>query len=102
MQPLKQFKQDPNAKLDYSLDWGADGNGWLAAGDTIAASSWTVTSEPAGGGSLVLYSASFDDTGTTVRVRGGAVGETYQITNHITTAAGLEDDRTIEITIEEQ
>lgn len=101
MQPAKQFKKDPDAVLDYGFDWGADGNGWLNEGDTIATSTWSLTHED-DDGELVVDSDSKDDETTAAVVSGGTLGRTYWLTNHIVTAAGLEDDRTIEITIQER
>lgn len=105
MEPLKQFKKDPQAVLDYGIDWGADGRGWLPEGDTISASSWTITGKDGaelGAGPLVQDSDTHDASTTTVWLSGGTVGETYDVTNHITTAAGRQDDRTIRITVQEQ
>lgn len=85
------FHKDPEAVLDYSIDWTA----WLD-GDTISVSAWTV---PAG---ITQDSASASTTGTTIWLSGGAAGETYTLVNHITTAAGREDDRTIRIKVREK
>ena len=38
--------KDPDAVLDYSIDWGAD---YLAAGELLAASGWSVVPDEAGG-----------------------------------------------------
>lgn len=83
--------KDPDAVLDYGLTWTA----WLA-GDTITASEWT---EPDG---ISVDSDTHDDTSTTVWLSGGTVGQTYELTNHVTTAAGRQDDRTISITVQER
>lgn len=80
------FIKDPQAKLDYAVDWSA----WLDEDDdTIGQSDWTVP------GGLTEVSASTTGTLATVWLSGGVVGEVYEVVNHIVTAAGREDDRTI-------
>ena len=83
-----RFLKDPNAVLDYVVDWTT----WLN-GDTIATILWTV---PAG---ITQDSESESTTSATVWLSGGTVGETYQLVNRITTAGGRTEDRTIRITI---
>jgi len=88
------FVKDPNAILDYYVDWTA----WLA-GDTIVASSWCVM--PA---SLAVDSDAImvGLKKTVVWLSGGVAGATYQAVNHIETASGREDDRTIMIKVEDK
>jgi len=81
-----RFIKDPEAVLDYEIDWSL----WLS-GDTITESSWTVES------GLTKGSDFYTDTTTTVWLSGGTVMTTYLAVNHIVTAAGREDDRTIKI-----
>ncbi len=82
--------KDPQAVLDYALDWGAQ---WLGT-DTITTSEWTVTGPDT---DLKVDSSSFTDGVATVWISGGTLGETYSLTNHIVTSEGREDDRTIEV-----
>jgi len=84
------FIKDPEAVLDYEVDWST----WLGA-DTISTSTWVV---PAG---LTEDSSSNTTTTATIVVSGGSVGS-YTATNRITTAAGLTDDRTITIQVRER
>jgi len=95
-----QLTKDPGAVLNYGFDW-ADGGandgatsdtGWLQS-DTITASTWAVS----GGTSLAIDSDTSDTTTTTVVLSGGTANETYTVTNHITTAAGYEDERSIQV-----
>lgn len=81
--------KDPNATLDYGFDWSE----WLATGDTISSSDWTV---PAG---LTEVSASNTTTTATVFLSGGTAGSSYDVVNRITTANGRTDDRTITIRV---
>ena len=80
------FIKDPQAILDYTVNWET----WLD-GDTISASSWTV---PTG---LTEDSDSNGDSTATVWLSSGTVGKTYEIVNHITTAGGREEDKTLVI-----
>lgn len=86
------YNKDPDAVLDYSVDWAA----WLGA-DTIATSTWPVV--PAG---ITKDSDTNDTTSATIWLSGGTAGQTYQITNRIVTAGGRTDDRTITIQIVEK
>lgn len=87
----KTFVKDPDAVLDYTEDWSE----WMVSGDSIVSSSWTV---PTG---ITKDSDAFTGTETVVWLSGGTVGQVYQLTNHIVTADGREDDRTIAIRIKE-
>ena len=86
-----QFVKDPQAVLDYQVDWSA----WLD-GDTLAASTWSV---PAG---LTKADEDFDDSTATIWLSGGTAGSAYRLTNHITTTAGRQDERSLTITVREK
>ena len=90
---MKGFVKDPDATLDYSIDWSL----WLA-NDTISSSSWVVES----GIDIVPASETFDDTTTRLFLSGGAVGGKYTITNQITTNGSRTDERSFEITVKER
>lgn len=85
------FSKDPNAILDYQIDWSA----WLGS-DTIATSAWTV---PAG---ITKVSDTRTTTTATVWLSGGTVGTSYVLQNRITTAAGRTEDRSITVAVEEK
>lgn len=91
MSTLKTFLKDPDAVLDYTGDWAK----WLGS-DTIATSTWDV---PDG---ITKDSESHTSKQTLIWLSGGTAGESYQLRNHITTAAGRADDRTITIKIKER
>jgi len=82
----------PAATLDYKVDW-VD---WLD-GDTIASSTWLVDDQ-----ALVVESDSNTLTTATAWVSGGVDGLAYVLSNHITTAAGRIDVRSIKISIQDQ
>lgn len=98
---LKKFTKDPEAVLDYTIDWSA----WLAEGDAISA----VTTTPAANASPSSTSAvnvdktSFTTNEITVWCSGGTgvVGQSADVVVHVTTSGGRQDDRTITLTIKE-
>lgn len=90
-----KYTKDPDAVLDYSIDW----SDWLPDTDTITASTYTVVSDAAD--AVVVDDSSFTTTTTTVWLTGGVVGTKYTVTNHITTSAGRQDDRSLTISIKE-
>jgi len=93
---MSHFKKDPQASLDYGFNY----TDWLAVGETITTSTWAST--PAG---LTVGTNSIGTGITVVWLSGGTVGVTYSVTNHVTTTIGSihrEDDRTLEILIEER
>jgi hypothetical protein len=89
-----QFRKDPNATLDYSVDWSR----WLVEDDEITTSSWQFASGSALGTGLDIFSP----TVTTIWLYGGTAGQWYRLTNRITTTAGRADDRTINIFVTER
>ena len=88
--------KDPEASLDYAVDWGSQ---YLDA-DTLAASSWSVVPDEAGG--LAVAASQFDARIATVQVGGGIAGRIYRLINHVTTASGLEDSRSIMLRVEKR
>jgi hypothetical protein len=74
---------DANSQLNWSFDWSK----WLAEGDEITSDSRSIT--PSG--------PEFSGEGTdTVTVLGPLVGgHVYRLTCTVTTAAGLQDERSI-------
>lgn len=91
-----QYLKDPDADLDYRVDWSQ----WLAAGETITGSSWTVPVGITQG--TGPQAPTFDSTSATIWLTGGTDGQAYPITNRVTTSAGRVDDRTITITVRQR
>lgn len=87
-----QVTKDPDAVLDYSVDWET----WLPSGDTLSASDWAVSGPDS---DLVVDSDANSTTAATVWLSGGTLGVTYTVTNRITTAEGRTDDRSIAVQI---
>ena len=88
--------KDPEAVLDYAIDWGAE----YLSGDALAASSWLVSPVEPDGASVA--GSSFDLLVSTVQVAGGRPGRIYRVTNHVTTANGREDSRSIMLRVEKR
>lgn len=85
-------EQDKDSFLSYELDW----SDLLGDADTIATSEW------AGDAALTLNSAAVSGARTSVWVQGGVANRWYAITNTVTTAAGLRDQRTFRLFITDQ
>ena len=86
-----RFAKDPQAVLDYQIDWSA----WLGV-DTIASSTWTV---PTG---ITKTLDTKTTTATTIWLSSGTAGLVYSVVNTIVTAGGRTQDQTIYISIEER
>lgn len=88
--------KDPDAVLDYAIDWSAD----YLGDDVLAGSSWTVEPDEAGG---VSVTASAFDTGVaSVTAAGGLPGRIYRLINHVTMASGRSDSRSIVLRVEKR
>jgi hypothetical protein len=88
--------KDPDAALDYAVDWGAE----YLNGDAIAASSWEVV--PAEAGGVVVAGSAFDAALTTVTATGGIPGRVYQLTNRVCLISGMADSRSIVLRVEKR
>lgn len=86
------YTKDPDAVLDYPFYW----SDWLETGDTIASYVITVAS------GLTLDSDTNTTTAVVVWLSGGTAGTTYTVACRITTADGRTDERTINISVENQ
>jgi hypothetical protein len=90
-----KIDKDPNADLNYSIDWTQ----WLTGSETIASSTWAV--DPKSG--MTMHDAGLDVSNkiATVWLRGGAVGLSYPVTNSITTNSvpPRKDDRSIYVSV---
>lgn len=87
------FKKDPNAVLDYTVDWGP----WLTPMlDTISTATWI----PETG--LTVGTTTKTATTATAYVSGGTAGQILKLTCRITTTGGRTDDRTLTLKIAER
>ena len=86
------YTKDPDARLDYRVDWTL----WLEDAETISTSEWIV---PAG---LTKVDESNATKTATVWLTGGTVGQTYRVTNRVTTNQNRIDDRSIQIDVRDR
>lgn len=92
---MSNYVHDPQSVLDYAVDWTA----WLATGETLTASSWTV---PAGI-TQTTPAPSFTAGGVaTIWMTGGTLNLSYSLVNHITTSAGRQQDQTITLQVRDR
>ena len=90
------YRKDPSAVMPYTINWDAI----IPAGDTIDTA--TATAYVHGSNDTTTTGITVDETTVTARttvttLSSGLDGNDYDITVHITTDAGYEDDRTIHI-----
>jgi hypothetical protein len=86
--------KDPDAVLDYEVDWSAD---YLGT-DVLSASEWSVSpAEPTG---LAVLEQLFDGGLATVKASGGVAGHVYRLTNQVELESGLRDSRSVVIRVE--
>lgn len=82
--------KDPQATLDYTIDWSTDG--WLGT-DTIASVTWAV--DPG----ITVAANSNTLTAATIWLSAGTPEISYTATCHIVTAAGRTDDRSFRVIV---
>ena len=87
--------KDPNAVLDYAIDWGAE---YLATDDLLAESSWSVMPDETDG--VVVAGSAIEDRMTTVQAGGGVSGRLYRLVNRVVTQSGRIDERSIVVRVE--
>ena len=88
--PAGPYYKGPTENLDYGVDWSK----WLATGETISTSAWTVAT------GLVVGTQSNTTTATVVWLSGGTAGAIYTAMNQITTNQGRTAARTLQIVCE--
>jgi hypothetical protein len=87
------FTKDPDAVLDYSVDWSL----WLGE-DQITGSQWILPP----GALLEQVTDTHTATRATIWLRGGEAGKSYVVTNRIVTSGGRTDDRSITVRVEDR
>ena len=88
--------KDPDAVLDYSVDWGAE----YLGGDQLATSEWSV--EPAESGGVTVEASGFDATTSMVKAGGGVAGRIYRLVNQVVLGSGRIDARSIVLRVEKR
>lgn len=103
----QKFKKDPQAVLDYLMDFAAKTNNrvgattdYLQAGETLA-SATVVSSKPL---ELLVDSFALSDNNTSIVfwLSGGTINKEYTVTVHIVTSLGRQDDRSMKVQIVEK
>lgn len=94
------IEHDPDSRLDYSLDWSE----WLSSGDTLSASTWTVSTITGDSAPITVESVNTNsNTGiTTAILSGGTAGNIYTVKCRITTGSGLIDERTFRLVVRDR
>ena len=88
--------KDPDAVLDYSIDWGAE----YLGEDQLVESDWSVS--PVEPGGLTVEGSEFDAVTSVVKASGGAAGKIYRLINHVVMASGRLDSRSIVLRVEKR
>ena len=86
--------KDPEAVLDYSVDWGAE----YLLGDLIAQSQWSVDPDETDG--VAIVGSDFDATTSTVKAGGGSLGKLYRLVNDVVLQSGRTDRRSVVLRVE--
>ncbi|MFN7399744.1 MAG: hypothetical protein ACK5SX_11965 [Sandaracinobacter sp.] len=90
------FLKDPQALLDYRVDWGAA----LGPDAQIAASNWGVRPDEPGG--LIVSSSGLAGAVASVRLGGGIAGHVYVVGNRVTLSDGVIDERSLTVRVEDR
>ena len=94
---MNYYLKDPGASIDYSFDWSA---GYLANGQTVSASVWSVSPlETSGVSVLGTFATGLQ---TSAQVAGGVTGRVYRLTNRVTFSDGRSDERSLTVRVEDR
>lgn len=95
------IEKDPDARLDYTVDW----SDWVVGSQTITNSHWTISTIASDPSPLVEFKSNVLTAGDhrcTVYLANGSVGNTYTVTNRITDADGIRDERYFRIIVKQR
>lgn len=96
---MAQIKHDPDARLDYTWDWIK----WLRDEEIIVTFSIDINpTQPAEGIMLDASDIFVGGKQVVAWLRGGVVKTAVDVTCHIVTSDGREDDRTHELWVAER
>ena len=88
--------KDPDAVLDYMIDWGAE---YLGT-DVLSNSDWSVVPDEPDG--VTVVSGAFDGRTASVKAGGGIPGHVYRIVNRVELISGRVDSRSITLRVEKR
>lgn len=77
---MKSFIKDPDADLDYTIDW----SDWLSGGEQLSTSVWSISTTDVLS-PLTKHDPSNTSVLATIWLAGGALQQSYIVTNEITT-----------------
>ncbi|MDQ3139477.1 MAG: hypothetical protein M3Q15_01975 [Pseudomonadota bacterium] len=86
--------KDPDAVVDYAVDWGAD----YLNGDALASSAWQVAPDEPDG--VAVADHYFDASVATVKASGGIAGRVYRLSNVVEMESGRKDARSFVLRVE--
>jgi hypothetical protein len=89
--------KDPEAVLDYMVDWGAE---YLGSADVLINSEWSVDPDEPGG--VTVLPGAFDGRTAVVKASGGIAGHVYRIVNRVELISGRFDSRSITVRVEKR
>lgn len=88
--------KDPDAVLDYLVDWGAE----YLGEDVLTDSRWSVVPDEPDGVSIV--ESGFDGRTATTLAAGGIAGRVYRLVNTVVLTSGRHDSRSIVLRVEKR
>ena len=89
------IQKDTEARLIYTFDWSE----WLPSGDTISASTYTITARTNDPDPLAIHTQGRTTTSTYVELKEGQEGKIYTVTVQVTTTMGLIDRRNFRVKV---
>lgn len=87
------IEKDPDARLDYTIDW----TDWLLNNDAIASVTWTISTITGDTSPLANYDTLTVQGLATVYLEDGTPGKNYTVAARITTDSGLTDERSFRV-----
>lgn len=90
------FVKDPDAVLDYRVDWGDA----LVAGLAIVSSEWRI--DPVEPGGIGIGSHAVAGAVAAATLTAGLRGHVYRAGNRVTFSDGMVDERSVVIRVEER
>lgn len=89
------FVKDPDALIDYKVDWQQYLNG-----DDIVSAAVTAFPQVSGGVRVAAFAVSSNSKSVVIWLSAGVTAEEVNITNRVWTSAGRRDDRTFFVSVE--
>ena len=89
------YLKDPDAEVDYRIDWGS-----RLDGRSVTASDWGVS--PAESGGLAIVEDAVEGARTRVTLAGGIAGHVYRVTGQVTLSDGRIDERSLTLRVEQR